>query len=59
MGVGVINDYDKGVAVVINQIRYVSKMRIEKPKTSFEEIQRVSRDKFDEIVEKIQRKILP
>ena len=59
LGVGVINDYDKGVAVVINQIRYISKMRIEKPKTSFEEIQRVSRDKFEEIVEKISRKLLP
>ena len=59
LGVGVINDYDKGVAVVINQIRYVSKMRIEKPKTSFEKIQRVSKDKFEEIVEKINQKILP
>ena len=59
LGVGVINDYDKGVAVVMNQIRYVSKMRIEKPKTSAEKVQRVSKDKFEEIVEKINRKILP
>ena len=45
--------------MVINQIRYISKMRIEKPKTSAEGIQRVSKDKFEEIVEKINRKILP
>lgn len=43
----------------MNQIRYVSKMRIEKPKKSFEEIQYMNRDKFDEIVKRIQKKILP
>ena len=54
-----MNGYDKGAAVVVNQIRYISKIRIEKPKTSFEKIQYMNRDKFDEIVKKIQRKILP
>ena len=59
LGLGFINDYDKGAAVVINQIRYVSKMRIEKPKTSIEGTQRMGRDKFDELVNRIQKKILP
>lgn len=58
LGVGAINGHDKGAAVVMNQIRYVSKMRIEKPKTSSEKIQYMNRDKFNELVEKIQRKIL-
>lgn len=57
LGVGAINNYDKGVAVVVNQIRYVSKMRIEKPKTSLEDVQYMNRDKFNELVEKISKKI--
>ena len=59
LGLGFINGYDKGAAVVINQIRYISKMRIEKPKTSIEGTQRMGRDKFDELVNRIQKKILP
>lgn len=59
LGVGFINNHDKGAAIVINQIRYVSKMRIEKPKTSLEKIQYMNKDKFDELVKRIQEKILP
>ena len=59
LGVGAINGHDKGAAVVMNQVRYVSKMRIEKPKTSFEKIQYMNRDKFGEVVKRLQRKILP
>ena len=59
LGLGFINDYDKGAAVIINQIRYINKMRIEKPKTSLEGTRRMGRDKFDELLERIRRKILP
>lgn len=59
LGVGAINGHDKGATVVMNQIRYVSKMRIEKPKTSFEKIQYMNRDKFEDVVKRLQRKILP
>ena len=59
LGLGFINNHDKGATVVVNQIRYVSKMRIEKPKTSLEGTQRMEKDNFEELVKRIQRKILP
>ena len=57
LGIGAINNYEKGAAVVVNQIRNISKMRIEKPKTSAEEKSYISQDKFEELLKKIKAKI--
>lgn len=57
LGCGAINNYDKGAAVVVNQIRNISKMRIEKPKTSAEGRNYIGKEKFKELLEKIRRQI--
>lgn len=57
LGVGAINDYVKGAEIVTNQLRYVSKMRIEKPKTSMEPRAYVTKEQFSELLTKIQNQI--
>ena len=59
LGIGTIHNYSKGAYVVTNQIRYVSKMRIESPISSRECSQFMEFDKFQILVEKIKNKITP
>lgn len=58
LGVGFINNHDKGAAVVLNQIRYISKMRIEAPRTSDEGTRRMEKSLFNELIKRVQRKLL-
>ncbi len=57
LGVGAINDYAKGASIVVNQIRAISKMRIEKPLTSNEPRLYMDCQKFQELCEKIKQRI--
>lgn len=57
LGIGTINNYQKGASVVVNQIRAISKMRIEKPLTSNEPRQYMDCQKFQELCAKIQQRI--
>lgn len=57
LGVGAIHNYAKGSQVVLNQIRYISKMRIERPKTSLEKREYVNASKLQEVLNKIHKKI--
>ena len=57
LGIGAINNYSKGASVVVNQVRAISKMRIEKPLTSSESRQYMNRQKFQELCEKITHRI--
>lgn len=59
MGIGAINpsDTSRGNFVVMNQIRYISKMRIEK--TVWKSRRYVSKEIFAEIAKKIMKRIVP
>ena len=57
LGVGAIHDYEKGAAVVLNQIRAISKMRIESPTSSFVKRIYLETGKFDEVCEKLRARI--
>ena len=57
LGIGAINNYEKGASVVVNQIRAISKMRIEKPLTPNELRQYMDYQKFQELCAKIQQRI--
>ena len=57
LGMGAIHNYPKGCQVVINQIRYISKLRIEKPKTSLEPKLYMDKLKFQEVLHKFQKRI--
>lgn len=57
LGFGAINNSLKGSEIIVNQIGYFSKMRIERPKNSGDTIARINSDKMDELVIKLQNKI--
>ena len=57
LGIGAIHGYHNGAEVVTNQIRYISKMRIESPKTSAEPRIYMAADKFSLLVDKITKQI--
>jgi len=61
LGIAAVNhkDMSKGNFVVMNQIRTISKLRIESPKTSKEPRKYVDKDKFSEILDKLNRKTTP
>lgn len=59
LGIGAINNYTKGAQVVMNQVRYISKLRIEKPKTSYENAIYIEKDKFAEIYKKLNKRLMP
>ncbi len=59
LGVGAIHGYTKGAEVVTNQLRHISKMRIEKPKTSKEPRIYMDKAKFTNLLDKIQGQLLP
>lgn len=58
LGIRAINNYEKGAAVIVNQIRNISKMRIEKPKTSTEPRLYMDNDKFQELLDKIHKQLI-
>ena len=59
LGIGAIHGYSKGSQVVMNQIRYVSKLRIEKPTTSNEPRLLMEPEKFSQILQKLNSRLTP
>lgn len=59
LGIGAIHGYPKGAYVVINQIRYISKMRIESPKSTAVHPIYMNFDKFQSLSERIRNRITP
>lgn len=59
LGIGAIHGYAKGAEVVTNQLRHISKMRIEKPKTSQEPRIYMDKAKFMSLLTKIQSQMVP
>ena len=59
LGIGAIHGYKKGCQVVMNQIRYISKLRIEKPKTSNEPRLYMEQSKFAQVLKKLNNRITP
>ncbi|AEC00324.1 type II toxin-antitoxin system PemK/MazF family toxin [Selenomonas sputigena] len=59
LGIGAIHGYKKGCQVVMNQIRYISKIRIEKPKTSNEPRLYMDSVKFAQVLKKLNKRITP
>lgn len=57
LGVGAIHNYTKGAAVVVNQIRYISKMRIESPKSTSTRPIYMDAEKFNLVIHKIQGRL--
>lgn len=57
LGVGAINDYQQRTQVVMNQIRYISKLRIEKPISPAEPRKYLPKEKVQQIVNKLNSKI--
>lgn len=58
LGIGFIHNTPKGAAIVINQIRTISKMRIEKPLSSHESRIYIDKEKFNELKARITQIIL-
>lgn len=56
LGIGAIHNYKKGSQIILNQIRYISKMRIEKPKTSLEPAEFIKIDRLEELMERLSKK---
>lgn len=57
LGIGAINNYSKGAQIVLNQTRYISKMRIERPKTSLEPSKRIPPAKVRDATYRIAKKL--
>lgn len=57
LGIGAIHNYSKGCQVVMNQIRYISKLRIEKPKTSFEEKIMIDKEKLNIVLARFAERV--
>ncbi|MBO5605098.1 MAG: type II toxin-antitoxin system PemK/MazF family toxin [Acidaminococcaceae bacterium] len=57
LGIGAIHNYTKGSQVVMNQIGYYSKMRIESPKTSNDKTLYIKPEKLNEIIDKLCAKL--
>ena len=59
LGIGAIHGYSKGCQVVMNQVRYISKLRIEKPKTSYEQALYLDKEKFLQVIQKLNMRLVP
>ena len=59
LGIGAIHGYSKGSQVVLNQIRYISKLRIEKPLTSNEPRLLMEKPKFMQVLQKLNTRLTP
>lgn len=57
LGIGAIHHYTKGSQVVLNQVRYISKMRIERPKTTLEKRDYIDHLKLQEVLSKVRQKL--
>lgn len=57
LGIGAIHNSTKGAAIVVNQIRAISKMRIERPISSKDKKIYLDASKFAELLNKLQDKI--
>lgn len=56
LGIGAIHNYTKGSQIVLNQIRYISKMRIERPRTSLEHSEFIKKDRLEELMNRLSNK---
>lgn len=56
LGTGAIHNYKKGSQIILNQIRYISKMRIERPKTSLERSEFIKVDRLEELMNRLSNK---
>ncbi len=57
LGIGAIHGYAKGAAIVVNQIRYISKMRIESPKSTSARPIYIDSEKFKLLLDKIKGRL--
>lgn len=57
LGIGAIHGYTKGAAIVVNQIRYISKMRIESPKSTSTRPIYIRTEKFNLLMNKIKGRL--
>lgn len=56
LGYGAIHNYKKGSQIILNQIKYISKMRIERPKTSLENSEFIRKDRLEELMSRLSSK---
>lgn len=56
LGTGAIHNYKKGSQIILNQIRYISKMRIERPKTTLERSEFIKVDRLEELMNRLSNK---
>nr|DAN46490.1 MAG TPA: PemK-like protein [Caudoviricetes sp.] len=56
LGTSAIHNYKKGSQIILNQIRYISKMRIERPKTSLERSEFIKVDRLEELMNRLSNK---